>query len=1088
MIKKLLFISAFLVALAQSLLADETPLWTRYPAISPDGQTIVFEYGGDLFTVPSQGGTATALTTNQAYDYQPIWSPDSKTIAFASNRFGNFDIYTVPAKGGAPERLTFHSRGESPSSFTPDGKNILFSSLISDSHKNAMFPSGALPELYSVPAQGGKVTQVLTSPALDAKYNKDMSLLVYRDSKGYEDHWRKRHTSAVTRDIWTYDVKNKKHSKFSTYKGEDLYPVFNANNDVIYYLSEREGSFNVFKAPVNNNTQITQISKFEKHPVRFLTISNNDKLCYFYNGEIYTQVEGQDPKKVEITLAVDNKENAVSFEKMRGGAKEMSVSPNGKEVAFIVRGEVFVTSTEYGTTKRITNTPEQERSVSFSPDGKAILYASERNGSWNLYQTKLVREDETQFANSTTLKEEPLLETEAETFQPKYSPDGKEVAFLEERVILKVINLKSKKLRTILGKEWNYSYSDGDQHYDWSPDGKWFLVNIYPHTIFMPDVALVDAQGSGKVINITQSGYSDASGKWSLKGNAMIWHTDRKGYRSHGSWGSQDDVYVQFFNKKTFDKFKLSKEEREIKEEEEKAKKAKEKEEKAEAEKGKKGKKGKDKKDKKDDKNKDLDIDLDGLEDRQVCLTINSSNLADAILTPDGKKLFYLSKFEDGYDLWVNNLEKKQTTKVLDLQGGGGAMQFDKDAKNLFLMSGNSIIKVDVASNKRKNISYTAEMYLDKAKEREYLFEHVWRTMLKKFYDPQMHNLDWDFYKKEYKRFLPHINNNHDFAEMLSELLGELNASHTGSGYRHRARNADKTAELGAFFDWSFDGDGLRVVEILEKGPLDQADTKIKAGVIIEKIDGVSITKDKSHYPLLNHKAGKKVLLSLYNPYSKKRWEETVKPVSGISNLLYERWVKQRQADVERLSGGKIGYVHVKGMNSPSFRKVYSEMLGKYGTYEAIIVDTRFNGGGWLHDDLVTLLSGQNYATISPRGQDFGSEPLNKWRKPSAVLTGEGNYSDACAFPYAYQTLKIGKLIGMPVPGTMTAVWWETLQDPSLYFGMPMVGVKDMKGKYIENQQVEPDIKLANEYEKVTEGEDQQLKAAVDHLLEEIRK
>ncbi|MDM8161012.1 S41 family peptidase [Labilibaculum sp. K2S] len=1078
MIKKLFFITTFLIALAQSLLGMDNPQWLRYPSISPDGQTVVFEYGGDLFTISSEGGNATALTSNQSYDYQPVWSPDSKTIAFASDRYGNFDIFTIPVEGGVPNRITFNSKGEIPSSFTPDGQNILFSSTISDDFKNAMFPSGVLPELYSVSVNGGKVSQILTSPALDAKYSKNMEYILYRDSKGYEDHWRKHHTSAVTRDIWLYDVANKKHSMFSTFEGEDLYPVFNSSNDEIYYLTEKSGSFNVWKAPVKNKTQLTQISTFEKHPVRFLSISDSNKLCYSWNGEIYTQEEGKAPVKLEVAIAIDSKENEVSFEKLSSGATEMSVSPNGKEVAFIVRGEVFVTSVEYGTTKRITNTPEQERSVSFSPDGKAILYASERNGNWNLYQTKMTREDETQFANSTILKEEAVLEIDAETFQPKYSPDGKEVAFLEDRVILKVINLESKKVRTILGKKWNYSYSDGDQHYDWSPDGKWFLVNIYPHTIFMPDAAMVDAQGNQKVINLTESGYSDSDAKWSLKGNAMIWFTDKRGYRSHGSWGSQSDVYIQFFNQKAFDDFNLSKEEKELKEEAEKAKKEEEKD-------GDKDKK-KDKKDKEEDKVKDLNIEFSGMEDRQICLTINPSRLSDAILTPDGKKLFYLSKFEDGYDLWVNDLEEKETKKVLALKGGGGAMQFDKDAKNLFLMSGKSIIKVDVATNKRKDISYTAEMYLDKAKEREYLFEHVWRTMLRKFYDPEMHQIDWDFYKSEYKRFLPYINNNYDFAEMLSELLGELNASHTGSGYRAEYENADKTAELGAFFDWNFEGDGLRIAEVLEKGPLNQADSKIKAGTIVEKIDGNVISKNESYYPLLNHKAGKKVLLSLYNPYTKERWEETVKPVSSINTLLYERWVKKRQEECERLSNGRIGYVHVKGMDSPSYRKVYSEMLGKYGTYEAIVVDTRFNGGGWLHDDLATLLSGEVYSTLSPRGQDFGTEPMNKWKKPSAVLISESNYSDACAFPYVYQTLKLGKLVGMPVPGTMTAVWWETLQDPTLYFGMPMVGVKDTKGKYIENQQIEPDIKVRNDYEVVTKGDDQQLKKAVESLLKEI--
>ena len=542
-----------------TLFADNNPLWLRYPSISPDGQTIVFSYQGDLFTVPSNGGEAKHLTVHKAYDFMPVWSPDGKYIAFASDRHGNFDVFIIPAKGGKAKRLTFNSAGEYPNSFTPDASKIVFSSSIKDLKDNVQFPSGVLSELYCMPVEGGKVKQILSTPAKMARYDKDQKRIIYHDRKGYENKWRKHHTSSVARDVWVYDIKTGKHTKLTEFAGEDRNPVFSPDESEIYYLSEQNASFNICKFPVDNPKNITEITAYENHPVRFLSISDNGILCYSYDGEIYTMKPGENPKKVSIEILSDDKENQKEFLTLTSGATEMELSPNGKEIVFIVRGDVFVTSVDFATTKRITNTPEQERSVSFSPDGKSILYASERDGSWNIYQTKITRENEDLFSLATILKEESVLEIKEETYQPRFSPDGKEVAYLEERETLKVINLNSKKTRTILDGKYNYSYSDGDQWYEWSPDGKWFIVEYSPNAVFLNDVAIVDAKGESEPVNLTRSGYSDNHPRWMMKGNVMIWYSDRNGMRSHGSWGSQDDVWAMFLNQEAYDNFKMTK-------------------------------------------------------------------------------------------------------------------------------------------------------------------------------------------------------------------------------------------------------------------------------------------------------------------------------------------------------------------------------------------------------------------------------------------------------------------------------------------------------------------------------------------------
>ena len=862
-------------------------------------------------------------------------------------------------------------------------------------------------------------------------------------------------------------------------------------------MSEEKGSFNIFQRTPGANTS-KQITFHTKHPVRFLSMASEGKLCYGYNGEIYTLVPGGQPQKVNITILSDKIDKDIIRQIRSYGATDIAVSPKGKEVAFIMRGDVYVTSIDYKTTKQITNTPDQERDISFAPDGRTLVYSSERNGLWQLYTSTIVRKEEKQFTYATELKEERLTKSNVASFQPQYSPDGKEIAFLENRTAIRVINLKSKAVRTVMDAKYQYSYADGDQWFQWSPDSKWILSDFIGIGGWNnKDVVLLKADGKGEMVNLTESGYSDTNAKWVLGGKAMIWNSDRSGYRSHGSWGSESDTYIMFFDVDAYNRFTMSKEdlalleEAEKTEKEEQAKKEKEEKEKAEKKKDKKDAKTKDTKkeeDKKKEEVKPLTFDLENRFDRIVRLTVNSSRLSDAVLTPKGDVLYYLAAFEGDYDLWEHKL-KENTTKILLKGVGGGALIPDKEGKNIFMCTRSQLKKIEIAGSKVTPIEFEAFFDYRPYGERAYIFDHVYQQVNDKFYVADLQGTDWKGYKEAYQRFLPHINNNYDFAEMLSELLGELNASHTGARYAGGG-SALSTATLGVFYDESYSGTGLKIKEILDQSPFTQKKTDVKAGCIIEKVDGKTIEANADYFPLFEGKVGRKVILTVYDPATKKRFEETVKAISygAQSELLYKRWVKRCAQKVEELSGGRIAYVHIKGMDSPSFRKMYSELLGRYRNKEAVIVDTRHNGGGWLHDDVVTLLSGKEYQRFVPRGQYIGSDPFNKWLKPSCMLACEDNYSNAHGTPYVYKTLGIGKLIGTPVAGTMTAVWWERQIDPSIVFGIPQVGCMDMQGKYLENQTLQPDILVYNEPGASLKGEDAQLKAAVDHLLKELSK
>lgn len=1040
--------------------AINPPLWLRYPAISPDGNTIVFTYRGDLYRVSSDGGTATPLTIDGAHNCMPVWSHDGRHIAFAANRHGNFDVFIMPAAGGEAKRLTWHSADEYPYDFSHDNINVLFGAVRLDDPANRQFPSDALQELYQVPAKGGHVSQLLTTPAEDAKVSADGRYIAYHDRKGRENTWRKHQVSSIARDIWLYDSQSRSHCKLSAFRGEDRNPIWDGTN--IYYLSERNGSFNIYHTSLQDTASL-QVTFLKDHPIRFLTISQNAKLCFGYNGEIYRMEQNGQPVKVPINITVaaqngmDEKTVAVK------DITEMTVSPSGKELAFIFRGEVFAGSVQGNMVKRITRTAGTEAGVRFSPDGKYLVYASARNGRWGIYRAEIEKPGELFFFNASTLKETPLISNDRENYQPVFSPDGKEIAFIENRTTLKIYNLSSRQTRTIMGPDQLYSRRDHDQYFEWSPDSRRLLVKYNEQGGGNDEVGIIDASGKGTLINLTKSGYSDANPKWMMDGKMMIWYTDRHGLHSYANSSTrQNDVYALFFDEALWKDFNRNKAEAAL-----------QKELNAAHANG-------------ATTEKEKEIDWDGLESRKARLTIHPSLLGSALVSNDGEVLYYLAKFEKNYDLWSCQLRTKETKMLLPLDIDDADMEWDKDKKYIYILADGKVIRVNPAAAQKETITLTGEMTVNTADERKMMFEYVWRRTKETFYTAGMHGADWDALKINYEKFLPHINNNYDFSELLNELLGELNVSHTGASFNNEQKDGDETASLGVFLRQSYKGPGVEIQEVMKGGPLDDPAFHILPGTIIEAVDGEKISPDKDFAAYLNRKAGKKLLLTIRN--GNRSTEITVKPVSPAkeTDLLYQRWVKRNEAETDKLSNGRLGYVHLYRMNDAAYRTTYEDALGKYPGRKGLVVDTRFNRGGDLASELIMFLSGTRVRNNTTDRFLVSSEPSFRWTKPSVVLACEANYSDGHCFVHDYQILKMGKLVGMPVPGSCTWMTGQTLQDPTMHFSVPTLGVKNLEGKYLENVETRPDVEVMNTFDTVAGGRDQQLEAAIRELEKDL--
>lgn len=1073
--------------LAQMTAWAETETWHRNPAISPDGRHIAFESHGDIWLVPSSGGLAIALTRNDAWDGNPVWSRDGETIAFASDRHGDLDVFVMNPDGSEVRRLTHHDADDTPSDFSPDGQRVLFSSSRGQSRDSSYFPTSRLPQLYEVSVNGGAPRMVTTTPASEARYSPDGARIAYRDEKAYENEWRQRDVNSFARDIWIYDLASGAHEQVTDNPGGDHSPAWSSDGRSLFMQSEIDGgSFNLRRVDLETGESAV-LSSHGPHPARGVSISADGAIAYSYHGVIHLARPGEEPQALAVTVPSGDTPGAVEPLAANGDITEFAVSPDGSEIAYVFRGEIFVTDAEFAETTRVTDTPGQERSVSFSPDGRRLLYAAERDSGWGVYQSEIAEENAPRFSFALRFNETKLYSVEGgNAFQPAFSPDGESIAFIENRDVIRVMDSDGRNVRTLFTGDMNYSYSDGDISFAWSPDSNWVAADFSPRGYyFYTEIGIAPADGSAPPRDISLNGYQDGGPIWHPDGDVVYWFTDRYGERTHGSWGSEGDVVAAFLTEAAWARFNLTKQERAL----------------LEAEGGKNGGDTDDESGDGDEnggpeidveallnlapargEDESIVIEFDAIEDRTVRLTPKSSDLADAVLTKDLKKLYYLSAFEGGYDLWAYDLIKGEAQKAAPIGAGNASLQLSQDGKTLVILADGRLHKASIGDKiELKPVEIKAEMRLRDDAERFYLFEHTWRQVEDKFYDPAFHGVDWSQMREAYRPKVAAVSNNRDFAVLMSEMLGQLNASHTGMRYRPAgAMKDDDTAALGVIFD--LDGqDGLLIGEILPDGPLDRDALDVSAGDRIVAIDGAPLTGGENPFALLNRKAGSRIRLTLDDNRT-----ITVRTYSRVNEdeALYERWIERRREIVEERSGGRIGYVHIRSMNDTGFRQIFSELFGRNFDKEAVVVDTRFNGGGWLHDDLITLLNGESYFNLRPRGRIVAGAPEERWTKPSAVVMNEGNYSNAHMFPYAYDLFDIGPTVGMPVPGTATAVWWERQMTGDLIFGIPQLPALDQSNQPLENQELQPDHLVDNPPADAANGLDRPLETAVDVLLE----
>ncbi|HKI77356.1 MAG TPA: S41 family peptidase [Ignavibacteriaceae bacterium] len=1064
--KNLIFI---LIFGSIGIFAQDNSPFVRYPALNSVGSKIAFSFQGDIWTVPAGGGTATRLTIHEAYDGTPKWSPDDNLIAFSSDRYSNNDIFTIPSNGGFAKRLTYRSSGDNLSDWTTSG-DLLFETK--RDYRQIEWDN----ELYKVSPDGGTPVRILDALGYMPTMSPDNRFIAF--VKGSCRLEREDYKGPANKDLWIYDTKTKGYSRITSYEGQDFYPDW-SDSRTIYFLSARSGKYNVFKMSIDDNGKPigspTQVSKFTDDGVRYFDVSRNGKsIAMERQTDIYfMNLDNGSPVKVNINVSDDYRFDPVVYKNYSNRADEYAVSPNGKYSALVIRGDVFVTENdkEKSLTVDVTNNPYRDMNINWLCD-TSIVFSSDREGQFDLYLVRSSDKNEKNLFKSLKHETIRLTNTPEDESDPVISPDGKKIAYVRGNgeFIVADINADGKmsNSKTLLN---GWATPDG---VTWSPDSRWLAYSM-PDLDFNDEIYIQPADNSQKPVNISMHPKGDYSPVWSMDGKKLGFISSRN--------NGDNDVWFVWLNKKDWEKTKQDWDEFDDSD------------------------KKTDKKDKDSSGVKPIEIDFDKIYDRLVQVTGLPGNESDVAISKDGETFYFVANrnsnqsYDADQDLYSINWDGKKLTQLTKGNTRPYAVSLQNDGKYLFMLKpGGKLSRLDIKSSKEESLPFAAQMKIDFPVERKQIFEEAWRTLNNGFYDPDFHGKDWNVLKKKYEPWAIIASTEKDFRDIFNYMLGELNSSHQGMYGSDRSETERETTgllgiEVGPVKD------GVLIEHVIPNTPADKTESKLNEGDVINSIDGEPVTENSNFYSFFVNKNNRRVLLNVKDKNGNER-EVVIRPTSSISSDLYEEWVEEHRKLTDKYSNGKLGYIHIQGMNWPSFERFERELTATGLGKEGIVIDVRFNGGGWTTDYLMTVLTYRQHAYTIPRGAadnlkkeqtNFtGYYPLGErlpfaaWTKPSIAMCNSSSYSNAEIFSHAYKTLNIGTLVGEPTFGAVISTGGRGLIDGS-FVRLPFRGwyVKATE-KNMEWGPAIPDIVVEESPNARAMNKDEQLKAAVDELMNEI--
>ena len=1074
--------------------ATALPYFTE-PALSPDRAEIAFVSGGDIWTVPSAGGAARLLVSHAATESRPLYSPDGTKLAFVSTRTGNGDIYLLTLDTGDLRRITYDDAFDQLDAWSRDGRWLYFSSTSRD--------ISGMNDLFRVSTEGGTPMQVSADRYTNEYFSApspDGGALAFT-ARGIvsSQWWRYGHSHIDESEVWLLrgaDTAQPTYERVSPGGDEkDVWPMWSGDGRRLFYVSDRgDGKLQSVRGGAQNIWVVTvgredarRITNFTNGRVLWPNISYDGREIVFeHDFRIWKlDTESGRASEVAITRRGASAGPTVEHVRMNDQIQELQLSPDGKKVAFVVRGEVFAASaTDGGDAARVTVSPADESQIAWSPDSRRLVYVSDRDGATHLFLYDFATNTETQ-----------LTRDGADDSKPLFSPDGKWLAFQRGAKELRVLDVNTKQDHVVVGVPLERAPFISDRPYVWSPDSRWlaYMPVAEFRNVF---VAPVEG-GTGRPVSFIANANSNTVA-WSPDGTFILFDT---GQRTESNQLARVDL-IPRTPKFREDQFRdLFKEEtpktvtpitrpenqptspeptREAPNAVPTASPAPTPSPSPEGRRP---------------NVKPVQIVFEEIR-RRLSLPAVGVDVGYQTISPDGKWVLMIAEVANQQNLYIYSLDElarepavaKQLTSTAGFKSWA---QFSPDSKEVFYLE-NGRINVVALDGKTHPLAVNAEMDVDFAREKMEVFHEAWSYLHDNYYDPAYHGANWEQVRAEYEPRVAGARTPDEVRRLLQLMIGELNGSHLGASAPPNA-NQPTTGRLGLRFDRrEYETNGkLKITEIIPLSPAALAGN-IRVGDYLLAVDGHTIDAHTNLDELLNYKTGRRVSLTIASAADgANRREAAVRPVSAATEkgLLYRQWVEANRDYVARMSNGRLGYVHMFDMSAAALAQLYVDLDAENSKRDGVVIDVRNNNGGFVNVYAIDVLARRGYLTMTPRG--YTSAPARTalgqraLERPTILVTNRHSLSDAEDFTEGYRALHLGKVVGEPTAGWIVYTSNQSLIDGTV-FRLPFIKVTANDGTDMELHPRPVDVPVTRPIGESLAGHDSQLDAAVHELLNQL--